>query len=193
MGLGGGDVGVLATVGTGAVLLGWTRVGAGVTLGGTVVFAGDGGSGVCVGVGDGCTFETAVGVLAGIELRLPPLEDRIISRASLLQKLQTIEIQKKKAKKEKKKELEKQASLIREELDKALLDRFDKLMARYGFAVAEVEEGACQGCYINVATGMSSAIEGSNDIYVCENCGKFLVASRKKTEKAPVKKTKRSS
>jgi hypothetical protein len=27
---------------------------------------------------------------------------------------------------------------------------------------------------------MNSAIEGSNDIYICENCGKFLVAPRKK-------------
>jgi predicted nucleic acid-binding Zn-ribbon protein len=27
---------------------------------------------------------------------------------------------------------------------------------------------------------MSSAIEGSNDIYVCENCGKYLVAAKKK-------------
>jgi len=44
--------------------------------------------------------------------------------------------------------------------------------------VAEVQHGVCMGCYINVATGMGSAIEGSNDIYVCENCGKFLVASK---------------
>jgi hypothetical protein len=27
---------------------------------------------------------------------------------------------------------------------------------------------------------MSSAIEGSNVIYVCENCGKYLVAAKKK-------------
>jgi predicted nucleic acid-binding Zn-ribbon protein len=27
---------------------------------------------------------------------------------------------------------------------------------------------------------MGSAIEGSNDIYICENCGKFLVASKKR-------------
>ncbi len=41
-------------------------------------------------------------------------------------------------------------------------------------------QGACQGCMINVATQMSSAIEGSNDIYICENCGKFLVTSKDK-------------
>jgi mannitol/fructose-specific phosphotransferase system IIA component (Ntr-type) len=118
-------------------------------------------------------------VLSEVELSLPR-EDRIISRASLLDKLQSIEIRKKKADKKHLKELEEQAALIREELDQALLDRFDRLIERYGFAVAEVEGGVCQGCNINVATGMSSAIEGSNDIYICENCGKFLITSKKK-------------
>lgn len=117
-------------------------------------------------------------IFSEIELRFPRMEDKIIHRASLLWKLQEIEIQKKKAKKTKRKELKKQADLIREELDEALLDRFDRLWERYGFAVAEVIDGVCQGCYVNVSTQMSSAIEGSNDIYVCENCGKFLVASK---------------
>ena len=120
-------------------------------------------------------------VISEIELSLPRPDDKIISQASLLWKLQKIEIQKKKrAAREKKKELVMQADLIRQELDRALLDRFDRLMERYGFAVAELNEGACQGCNINVATGMSSAIEGSNDIYVCENCGKFLIAKKNK-------------
>ena len=118
-------------------------------------------------------------VLSEVELRLPR-EDRIISRGSLLEKLQTIEIKRKKAKGSQLKQLKEQATLIRQELDRSLVDRFDRLMQRYGFAVSEVNEGVCQGCNINVATGMSSAIEGSNDIYVCENCGKFLVASKKK-------------
>ena len=120
-------------------------------------------------------------ILCEIELTLLSPTDKIISRAGLLWKLQKLEIQKRKASKNKKKDLQKQANLIREELDSALLDRFDKLMERYGFAVAELEDGACQGCFINVATGMRSAIEGSDDIYVCENCGKYLVA--KKTSK----------
>lgn len=119
-------------------------------------------------------------ILSEIVLQFPQHEDKIISRASLLHKLQKIEQQKKKSRKEKLKELKRQVVLIREELDASLLDRYDRLMERYGFAVVELEEGACQGCYINVATGMSSAIEGSNDIYVCENCGKFLIAKKKK-------------
>lgn len=118
-------------------------------------------------------------VISEIELRLPFQEDKIISRASLLWKLQEIEMQKKKASKAKKEELQRAAEIIRQELDSALLDRFDKLMDRYGFAVVEVEDGACLGCFINVATGMGSEIKGSDDIYICENCGKFLIDKKK--------------
>jgi len=118
-------------------------------------------------------------ILCEIKLTIPLSEDKIVSQARLLWKLQNIEMQKKKAKKDKKIELARQAKLIREELDESVIFRFDKLMDRYGFAVAELEDGACQGCFINVATGMRSAIEGSNDIYVCENCGKFLIAKKK--------------
>jgi len=118
-------------------------------------------------------------VISEIELSLPVQDDKVMSRASLLWKLQEIEVKKKKASGEARKELQKKAELIRQELDTALLDRFDRLMERYGFAVVEVEDGTCQGCFINIATGMSSAIEGSNDIYVCENCGKFLIAKKK--------------
>ena len=117
--------------------------------------------------------------LSEIEITIPQ-EDRTLSRASLLAKLQELEIRMRRLPKEQRKDLQKQANLIREELDHALLTRFDRLMERYGFAVAEVEGGVCQGCNINVATGMSSAIEGSNDIFICENCGKFLIASKKK-------------
>jgi mannitol/fructose-specific phosphotransferase system IIA component (Ntr-type) len=118
-------------------------------------------------------------VLSEIELRLPQ-EDRIISRAGLLKKLQEMEMRKRKATKEQKKALQHQTDLIREELDSSLISRFDRLMERYGFAVAEVVDGACQGCNINLSTQISSAIEGSNDIYICENCGKFIVSAKKK-------------
>jgi mannitol/fructose-specific phosphotransferase system IIA component (Ntr-type) len=121
-------------------------------------------------------------VLSEIELHLPK-EDKIVSRAGLLNKLQEIEVKKKKAPKAQLKTLNAQIALVRESLDEALLTRFDKLMARYGFAVAEVDDGACQGCFISVSTEMSSAIEGSNDIYVCENCGKYLVAAKRKKKK----------
>lgn len=118
-------------------------------------------------------------VLSEIHLILPH-EEKIIHRAGLLKKLQEIEQKKKKADKNQLKVLQKNAGIIREELDESLLTRFDRLFERYGFAVADAVDGVCQGCNINLSTQMSSAIEGSNDIYVCENCGKFLVSVRKK-------------
>jgi mannitol/fructose-specific phosphotransferase system IIA component (Ntr-type) len=121
-----------------------------------------------------------VKILSEIEFVLPHHEDKIIHRASLLNKLQDIEVKKRKAPKDLQKELQKHAALIREELDESLLTRFDRLMERYGFAVAEVVDGVCQSCNINLSTQMYSQIEDSNDIYVCENCGKFLVYAKKK-------------
>ncbi|MFC2161909.1 PTS sugar transporter subunit IIA, partial [Acidobacteriota bacterium] len=54
-------------------------------------------------------------ILSEIVLQFPQEEDKIISRASLLYKLQKIEQQKKKSRKEKLKELKRQSALIREE------------------------------------------------------------------------------
>jgi mannitol/fructose-specific phosphotransferase system IIA component (Ntr-type) len=124
------------------------------------------------------TDEDLCAVLSEVELEIPGMEDRIIHRAGLLWKLQEIELQKKKASPKDAKALQEQSDLIRSELDQSLVERFDRFMERYGFAVAEVKHGVCMGCYINVATGMGSAIEGSDDIYVCENCGKYLVSSQ---------------
>ena len=119
------------------------------------------------------------GILSQIEFKFVH-EEKIVSRAGLLRKLQEIEIKRKRASKEQQKELGKHASMIRDELDRDLVGRFDRLMERYGFAVADAVEGVCQSCNINISTQMSSAIDGSNDIYVCENCGKFLASARKK-------------
>ncbi len=119
-------------------------------------------------------------VLSEITLFLPRQDDKIIHRAGLLWKLQELEMALKNASEGEKEKLKKQAGIIRMELDASLLDRFDRLMERYGYAVAEVIDGVCQSCNINLATSMSSAIEGSNDIYICENCGKFLVSENKK-------------
>jgi len=115
-------------------------------------------------------------ILSEVTLFFPRHEEKIINRASLLWKLQEITFALRKASDKEKEELQRQANMIRMELDEALVDRFDRLMARYGYAVAEVIDGVCQSCNINLATSMSSALEGSNDIFVCENCGKFLVA-----------------
>jgi mannitol/fructose-specific phosphotransferase system IIA component (Ntr-type) len=119
------------------------------------------------------------GILSEIEFKFIH-EEKIVSRGRLLKKLQEIELKRKKGTKEQQKEIHKQAAMIREELDRDLVSRFDRLMERYGFAVADAIDGVCQSCNINISTQMYSAMEGSNDIYVCENCGKYLVSAKKK-------------
>jgi len=128
-------------------------------------------------------------VLSEIQFSFPR-EDKIINRASLLKKLQDIEMRIRRAPKDKLEELQKHRNLIREELDQSLLARFDLLMDRYGYAVAEVIDGICQSCNMSVSTQMASAIEESNDIYVCENCGKYLISQRKKEKLAKEKAEK---
>ncbi|MDD8031118.1 MAG: PTS sugar transporter subunit IIA, partial [Acidobacteriota bacterium] len=82
-------------------------------------------------------------VISGIQFTFPR-EDKIMNRASLLKKLQDIELKIHRSHKEKSEELKKHRNLIREELDQPLLARFDLLMQRYGYAVAEVVDGVCQ-------------------------------------------------
>ncbi|HNT02081.1 MAG TPA: PTS sugar transporter subunit IIA [Candidatus Saccharicenans sp.] len=129
-------------------------------------------------------------VLAQIPLAFP-YEDRIVNRASLLRKLQEIELKIRRAPEARQEELQKHRALIREELDQSLLARFDLLMDRYGYAVSEVVDGVCQSCNMSVSTQMASAIEESNDIYICENCGKYLVSPGKKEKAVTKEKTEK--
>jgi len=128
-------------------------------------------------------------VLSQIPLAFP-YEDRIVNRASLLKKLQDIELKIRRAPEARQEELQKQRALIRDELDQSLLARFDLLMDRYGYAVSEVIDGVCQSCNMSVSTQMASAIDESNDIYICENCGKYLVSPGKKEKEKALTKEK---
>jgi len=128
-------------------------------------------------------------VLSQIPLAFP-YEDRIVNRASLLKKLQDIELKIRRATEARQEELQKQRALIRDELDQSLLARFDLLMDRYGYAVSEVIDGVCQSCNMSVSTQMASAIDESNDIYICENCGKYLVSPGKKEKEKALTKEK---
>src|SRR4030067_283406 len=70
-------------------------------------------------------------ILSGIEFRFVH-EEKIVSRARLLKKLQEIELKRKKGTKEQQKELQKQAAMIREDADRDLVSRFDRLKERSG-------------------------------------------------------------
>jgi predicted nucleic acid-binding Zn-ribbon protein len=49
-------------------------------------------------------------------------------------------------------------------------------------APADVGDAACQGCHINISMQMYSAIEGSNDICIFENCGNSQAGAKRKNK-----------
>lgn len=72
--------------------------------------------------------------------------------------------------------LEKQISLVREELPGSILSRFDRLIGRYGTALVEAPTGVCAGCNIQLSSKFASEmLKNSDSIYICEKCGRFLI------------------
>jgi len=72
-------------------------------------------------------------------------------------------------------EIEKEMAFIREELDPSILSRFDRLNERYGAGVFRIKDGVCQGCMIKLSTSLAATIQNSNDIFVCQKCGRYIV------------------
>ncbi len=99
-----------------------------------------------------------------------------LSKSMLLLKLQDMELKKAETKQKKEQgELQKQIDLIREDLGRDILWRFDKLLERDGVAVVKLENGTCQGCFLRLSSGFcSTVLNNPHNIYVCERCGKYL-------------------
>jgi len=97
-----------------------------------------------------------------------------VNKAKLLWRLQ--EIEKEKTKKGANiRSLERKANLIRSEIDEAILNRFDRMISRTGTAIVAVKNGACQSCFMHLSTGFHALVKQGKDVYLCENCGKFII------------------
>jgi mannitol/fructose-specific phosphotransferase system IIA component (Ntr-type) len=97
-----------------------------------------------------------------------------VNKAKLLWRLQEIEREKMSGKGSHR-SLERKANLIRAEVDDAILHRFDRMLKRDGTAIVEVRNGACQSCFMHLSTGFNALVKQGKDVYVCENCGKFIM------------------
>ncbi len=72
--------------------------------------------------------------------------------------------------------LKKKIELARDELPGSMLSRFDRLISRYGEALVEASDGICQGCNMQLSSGLSSEMQRHPDsVYVCEKCGRFII------------------
>lgn len=66
--------------------------------------------------------------------------------------------------------------LARAELPGSILSRFDRLLERYGEALVDAPRGVCTGCHVQLSSSFASEmLRHSNQIYICERCGRFLV------------------
>lgn len=63
-------------------------------------------------------------------------------------------------------------------IDAASLADYERLRKRKGgIAVTKLENDMCGACYVQVPTGVVSAMRGGNELVVCPSCGRILYSS----------------
>jgi len=63
---------------------------------------------------------------------------------------------------------------LRAPVPAAILARFDRLIARRKKGVAIARNGACGECHLRLPSGTMAALAYTNEIHVCDNCGRYL-------------------
>jgi predicted nucleic acid-binding Zn-ribbon protein len=64
---------------------------------------------------------------------------------------------------------------LRENVPVPILSHFDRLIAQGRKGVALVRHGICGQCHLRVSSGTASSLLQPKDIYLCENCGCYLL------------------
>jgi predicted nucleic acid-binding Zn-ribbon protein len=63
---------------------------------------------------------------------------------------------------------------FRAEVPKPVLDHYDRLIASGKTGVAFVRHGVCGGCHLRLCSGTAAGLARHDDIYICDNCGRYL-------------------
>ncbi len=64
---------------------------------------------------------------------------------------------------------------LREGIPLQILAHFDRLIAQGRKGVALVRNGVCRECHIRVPSGTAASLVQPKDLYLCENCGRYLL------------------
>lgn len=60
-------------------------------------------------------------------------------------------------------------------IDSSTLLRYDRILASKGdFAVARIDDGACEGCYVKLPAQMVIEVRKADRFMLCESCGRIL-------------------
>jgi predicted nucleic acid-binding Zn-ribbon protein len=62
----------------------------------------------------------------------------------------------------------------RAEVAPPILAHFERMIARGKKGVAVVRDGVCTECHLRVTTGKLANLSAGNDIWLCDNCGRYL-------------------
>lgn len=66
---------------------------------------------------------------------------------------------------------------IARQISEDTLAMYDRIrMAKEGKAVVQIRRGACGGCYKTVPPQLNLLLRKNDEIHICENCGRILVA-----------------
>jgi predicted nucleic acid-binding Zn-ribbon protein len=60
------------------------------------------------------------------------------------------------------------------EIDKSTLRRYERVRGKYGSAVAEVIDGTCQGCRMQVQPQVYIELQRSEKLFECQQCHRFI-------------------
>lgn len=63
---------------------------------------------------------------------------------------------------------------LRRQISRSTLDHYDRLFAKFGRAIAPVNEGICYGCFIQLPTLFVQESEQNERLEVCPKCRRFL-------------------
>ena len=65
----------------------------------------------------------------------------------------------------------------RAEVPAPVLAHFERMIARGKKGVAVVRDGVCTECHLRLTTGKLANLAADNDIWLCDNCGRYLYLS----------------
>jgi predicted nucleic acid-binding Zn-ribbon protein len=71
-------------------------------------------------------------------------------------------------------EIQSQLDAVRARLIPNILGHHDRMRARGKKSIAEVRNGVCFGCHMQVASGILSTVRRAEDIQLCAQCGRYL-------------------
>lgn len=79
------------------------------------------------------------------------------------------------------KEIEDEIILVKTQIPSDIISRFYKLYRKNGDALVRANGGYCQGCFINLPTSQHTVMSHSEELHVCQNCGRFLYMDSEET------------